>query len=276
MAVAFSVAMLASAQRRCGLAGQSCAMLVVKLSGKALHNEQALGALFGQLKAQGQQALVVHGGGVEVDQILQALNFTSTKKDGIRVSPREQMPYIAGTLAGQCNKLLQGVAIKSGLKAVGMLCTDYDLCTLTPYAPEYGQVASCQAHDITLINLLLSKGITPVISSIGLNAQGELYNINADEVAAALAIAFHAPLVFFSDVPGVLDGNGEVIDTITEATALDLMQSGVIKEGMAVKVKNALNVAHSSGAPVFIASIFDEQALAHLSTLRRIGTTLSA
>ncbi len=249
-------------------------MIVVKLSGKALHNEQALGALFTQLQAQGQQAIVVHGGGVEVDQILKALDFSTTKKDGIRVSPREQMPYIAGTLAGQCNKLLQGVAVKNGLRAVGMLCTDYDLCSLKPYPQEYGQVASCVAQDGSMVELLMQKGFTPVICSIGLDQQGELFNINADEVAAALAQAFHAPLVFFSDVPGVLDANGEVIELINDTVCQDMIASGVITEGMAVKVKNALQVAKSSGAPVFIASIFDEQALHNLATLRRIGTTI--
>lgn len=249
-------------------------MIVVKLSGKALHNEQALGALFTQLQVQGQQAIVVHGGGVEVDQILKALDFSTTKKDGIRVSPREQMPYIAGTLAGQCNKLLQGVAVKNGLRAVGMLCTDYDLCSLKPYPQEYGQVASCVAQDGSMVELLMQKGFTPVICSIGLDQQGELFNINADEVAAALAQAFHAPLVFFSDVPGVLDANGEVIELINDTVCQDMIASGVITEGMAVKVKNALQVAKSSGAPVFIASIFDEQALHNLATLRRIGTTI--
>ena len=244
-------------------------MIVVKLSGKALHNEQALGALFTQLQAQGQQAIVVHGGGVEVDQILKALDFST-----IRVSPREQMPYIAGTLAGQCNKLLQGVAVKNGLRAVGMLCTDYDLCSLKPYPQEYGQVASCVAQDGSMVELLMQKGFTPVICSIGLDQQGELFNINADEVAAALAQAFHAPLVFFSDVPGVLDANGEVIELINDTVCQDMIASGVITEGMAVKVKNALQVAKSSGAPVFIASIFDEQALHNLATLRRIGTTI--
>lgn len=249
-------------------------MIVVKLSGKALHNEQALSALFTQLQAQGQQALVVHGGGVEVDQILKALDFSTTKIDGIRVSPREQMPYIAGTLAGQCNKILQGVAVKNGLKAVGMLCTDYGLCALKPYPEQYGQVASCQAEDTSTLELLLEKGFCPIICSIGLNAEGELFNINADEVAAALAQAFHAPLVFFSDVPGVLDANGEVIELINDAVCADMIASGVITEGMAVKVKNALQVAKSSGAPVFIASIFDEMALQNLAKLRRIGTTI--
>lgn len=249
-------------------------MIIVKLSGKALHDEQSLNALFTHLK--GQQAIVVHGGGVEVDQILKALNFTSTKLQGIRVSPKEQMPYIAGTLAGQCNKLLQGVAVKAQLKAVGMLCTDYDLCALTPYPAEYGQVASCKANDPTLVQMLLDKGITPVVSSIGLNENGELYNINADEVAAALAICFKAPLVFFSDVKGVLDGQGQVIPQIDGKTIATLIEQQVITEGMAVKVKNALEVAQQSQSPVFIASIFDESALNNLASLKDIGTTLIA
>lgn len=247
-------------------------MMIVKLSGKALHDEQALCELFAKL--HGQQAIVVHGGGVEVDQILKALNFTSTKLQGIRVSPKEQMPYIAGTLAGQCNKLLQGVAVKSGLKAVGMLCTDYDLCSLKPYPAEYGQVASCEAADPSLVRMLLEKGITPIISSIGLDAQGQLFNINADEVAAALAICFKAPLVFFSDVKGVLDGNGNVILKIDAQTISKLIEQQVITEGMAVKVQNALAVARESKSPVFIASIFDKQALDNLVSLRDIGTTL--
>lgn len=249
-------------------------MIIVKLSGKALHSEQALNSLFTQLKSQGQTALVVHGGGVEVDQLLQALNFSTSKKDGIRISPREQMPYITATLAGQCNKLLQGVAVRNGLKAVGMLCTDYDLCTLESYPAEYGQVASCKAHNKTVVAQLVEQGYTPVICSIGLDPKGDLFNINADEVAAALAQAFAAPLVFFSDVRGVLDANGELVDLINEQVCNNMIASGVIKEGMAVKVKNALQVAHNSGAPVFIASIFDEQALRSLSSLQRLGTKI--
>lgn len=249
-------------------------MIIVKLSGKALHDEQSLSSLFAKLK--GQQAIVVHGGGVEVDQILKALNFESKKLQGIRVSPAEQMPYIAGTLAGQCNKLLQGVAIKSHLKAVGMLCTDYDLCALRPYPAEYGQVASCEAADPSLVQMLLDKGLTPVVCSIGLDQNGALFNINADEVAAALAVSFKAPLVFFSDVKGVLDDKGEVIPKIDGKMIEELIARQVITEGMAVKVKNAVAVAEKSGAPVFIASIFDEQALNNLSKLQNIGTALTA
>ena len=251
-------------------------MLVVKLSGKALNDEQALSALFEQIKSQGQQCIVVHGGGVEVDHILGALNFTTVKKDGIRVSPAEQMPYIAGTLAGQCNKILQGCAIKSGLNALGMLCTDFNMCAVKPYPEEYGCVAGVTGEDTATVSMLLERGFTPVVCSIGLDKQGQLFNINADEVAACLAVAFAAPLVFFSDVAGVLDKNGQLIENIDTATVEQLVADGTIKDGMAVKVRNALDVAHKSNAPVFIASIFDEQARSNLSKLRRIGTTLSA
>lgn len=249
-------------------------MLIVKLSGKALNDAKALGALFDKLKATSEKAIVVHGGGVEVDKILSALGLASSKIDGIRVSPSEHMPYITAALAGQCNKILQGVAISHGLNAVGMLCTDYKLCSLEPYEAKFGQVASCSVCDKTLVEDLLNKGITTVICSIGINEQGALYNINADEVAAALAMAFHAPLVFFSDVKGVLDKQGELIESINEQNIESLVAQGVITDGMAVKVKNALEVAKKSNAPVFIASIFDDEAIANLTKLSGIGTAI--
>lgn len=251
-------------------------MLVIKLSGKALSDEHALQALFSQLHLSSQEAIIVHGGGVEVDKLLSALNFKSEKKDGIRISPKEQMPYITAMLAGACNKTLQGLAIKSSLNAVGLLCTDFNLCALEPYPFEYGQVAAVKAKDSSLVAELVHHGITPVICSIGLDAQGSLFNINADEVAACLALELKAPLVFFSDVKGVLDSHGQLIEHIDETLCEQLLADGTINEGMAVKVKNALKVAKHSGAPVFIASIFDAQARANLSSLRCIGTTLSA
>lgn len=250
-------------------------MIVIKLSGKALSDEDALKALFNALYEQELKALIVHGGGVEVDQILKALDFKSEKIDGIRVSPKEQMPYITGVLAGQCNKQLQGVALSSGLNAFGMLCTDFGLCALQPYPEHYGHVAHCSGNDTNVVATLIEQAYTPIICSIGLDAgSGKLYNVNADEVAAALALSFKCPLVFFSDVPGVLDQNKEVIPEIDAAKCQELIAQGVITEGMAVKINNALDVARASGAPVFIASIFDPIARSHLTQLRRIGTTV--
>lgn len=158
-----------------------------------------------------------------------------------------------------------------------MLCTDFGLCSLQPYPEHYGQVAHCTGNDTNVVTTLLEQGYTPVICSIGLDQDsGKMYNVNADEVAAALAMSFKCPLVFFSDVKGVLDQNKEVIPEIDTPKCTTLIEQGVITEGMAVKIKNALEVAHNSGAPVFIASIFDPIARSHLSQLRRIGTTVRA
>lgn len=249
-------------------------MLIVKLSGKALNDKAALSNLFTQFK--GQKFMVVHGGGVEVDHILSALGFTTTKLEGIRVSPAEQMPYITGALAGQCNKILQGVAVSVGLKAFGMLCTDFGLCKLSLYPKEYGFVANALPGDKEMIDLLLDKGVVPIVSSIGLNEEGQLCNINADMVAEALATMYSAPLIYLSDVMGVLDGNKEVIPEIDEVKLNDLVADGTITEGMAVKVKCAAAVAKKTGEPVYIGSIFDTESINSFTKLRRIGTTIRA
>lgn len=251
-------------------------MMIIKLSGKALNDKEALGELFCKIRESGEQTMIVHGGGVEVDRILSAVGFSSTKINGIRVSPARHMPYITAALAGQCNRVLQAEAIAYGLNAAGMLCTDFKLCALMPYPPEYGQVASCEVLETKMIQCMMDQGVTPVICSIGINEQGDLYNINADEVAAALAITFKAPLVFLSDVDGVLDKDENVIEEINSQNIEELIASGVITDGMAVKVKNALSVASQSNNSVFIASIFDEQARSNLFKLRRIGTSVKA
>lgn len=248
-------------------------MIIIKLSGKALNDEEALSYLFS--KIQNQKVVIVHGGGKELDELLSALNLKTTKLSGIRVSPQEQMPYITGCLAGTCNKHLQSQAIKHKLNAIGMLCTDYQICSLQPYPSEYGFVAHCSANEVKMLNHLLDYGYVPVISSIGINEQGQQYNINADEVATALAIALKSPLIFLSDVKGVLDNQGQVIEHLDAKTINALLEQGVITEGMAVKVRNALAVSEQSQNPVFIASIFDRDALDRLSSLRRIGTSIS-
>lgn len=249
-------------------------MLIVKLSGKALNDDKALFNLFSQFKDE--KFMVVHGGGVEVDHILKALNFETTKLDGIRVSPKEQMPYIAGALAGQCNKILQGVAVSAGLKAFGMLCTDFGLCKLSMYPQEYGFVANALPGDKTTVDTLIAQGQVPVISSIGLNEKGELCNINADMVAEALANMYEAPLIYLSDVMGVLDAKKAVIPEIDENMIQNLVDDGTITEGMAVKVKCAAAVAKKTGEPVYIGSIFDTNAINDFTKLRRIGTTIRA
>lgn len=247
---------------------------IIKLSGKALSDEKSLKQLFSSFVQH--KAIVVHGGGVEVDSLLAKLGITSQKIDGIRVSPSSDMPYITAALAGICNKTLQSYAIASNIKAIGLLATDAKCLTLQKYDAKYGCVASAVANDKSFLTSLLEQDIIPIICSIGHDEQGQLYNINADDVACALAKLFNSDLYFISDVCGVLDQNKELIDFIDKAKCEQLIKDKVITDGMIVKVKMALEVSSQTKNNVVIASIHDPLLTQNLFMLRRFGTTVLA
>ena len=246
---------------------------VIKLSGKALENKAALKALFSAVKDK--KVIFVHDGGVEVDALLKQLNLKTEKIDGIRVRPPEQMPYITAALAGLCNRYLQADAKACGLNALGLIATDGDSVTLSAFDKKFGNVATALPANGKFISLLLENKITPFIASIGIDENGNVYNINADDVALAIARVFNAPLFFISDVKGVKDADGNIIENLSEDTALELISKKVITDGMIVKVKTALDAAKLTHRPVFIASLNDSDLISNLFTLRRIGTSFS-
>ena len=232
--------------------------LIIKLGGALLESDEALGALFDGLtqflEQQHRPLVLVHGGGCLVDDLLKGLGLKSTKKNGLRVTPFEQIPVIAGALAGTANKQMMAKAIQHGIKTVGLCLADGGLCNVTQLDPELGAVGDCQPGDASLLNALLDGGFLPVISSIGITAEGQLMNVNADQAATAIAEALGADLVMLSDVSGILDGKGKLVPQLDKVTALDLMEKGVISDGMAVKVKAALHAAETLGKPVCVAS----------------------
>lgn len=247
---------------------------IIKLSGKALSDTENLKKLFQTIGSH--TAIIVHGGGVEVDALLKKVGIVSQKIDGIRVSPASDMPYICGALCGMCNKQLQGLAIAQHKNALGLLATDGNTITLQKFDEKYGKVASAIPHDGKFIQSLLESGILPIICSIGIDDKGELYNINADDVASALAKLFNSDLYFISDVKGVLDGNGKQIECLNNKSVAKLIEDKIITDGMIVKVKMALDVANNTKTAVTIASINDPQLFANLFSLRRFGTTFNA
>ena len=195
---------------------------------------------------------------------------------GLRVSPAEDMPVIAGALAGTCGLELRGAAVRAGLMPLGLAVTDGGLAELLPEDPELGRVAKTRAgREEAKARLLglLAAGWLPVISSVGIDAEGRLWNVNADDAAVAVAGLLGSPLVFLSDVRGVLDAEKSLIPTLTEAEAARLEQAGVITAGMAVKVHAAFEAGRVTGAPVAIASILDESAPAAILAGGCPGTT---
>ncbi len=250
--------------------------LVIKLGGAALSCSETLSKLFGaiaQYQAQAQRRIViVHGGGYLVDDLMAKLQLPTVKKDGLRVTPYDQIGVIAGALAGTANKMLQGQAIKDGLNAVGLCLADGGLCTVEEFDPELGAVGKASAGDATVIQLLLDAGVVPIISSIGLTKEGQLMNVNADQAAVSVATALNAELVLLSDVSGVLDGKGHLLAALDEQKAASLIEGKVITDGMIVKVNAALEAAKDLGRPIEVASWRYPEKLAKLFAGESIGT----
>ncbi|WP_417607163.1 acetylglutamate kinase [Oceanimonas baumannii] len=254
--------------------------LVVKLGGTLLESDKALEALFSTLKAfvndSSRPLVLVHGGGVLVDNQLKAMGLTSTKKNGLRVTPFEQIPVIAGALAGTANKLLLAQAIAHNIPSVGLCLADGGLCRVSQLDPELGAVGQIEGGDSALVSSLLSGGFMPIVSSIGVTFDGNLMNVNADQAATAIAEILDAELVMLSDVSGILDGKGQRIALLTEAEAEDLMDKNIIKDGMAVKVKAALKATKTLGRPVAVGSWrYPEQLLSLLAGESEHGTRIS-
>ncbi|MGN0908650.1 MAG: acetylglutamate kinase [Succinivibrio sp.] len=246
---------------------------VVKLSGKALSDTQALGRLFASLKEA--PAVVVHGGGVEVDALFKALGVKVEKKDGLRVSPASQMPLISAALCGQCNKKVQSLAIAAGLDAVGLLCSDGGTLGVTMAGGDLGFVGVPHEGSPAFLMALLGMGVTPVVCSLAFDAAGQMYNINADDAASELACMLKAPIYYISDVPGVLSKDKSLIEEIDSKKAAALIADGTISGGMAVKVRSALKASERSGQAVCIGSIADPGLSTAIAARRRLGTAVS-
>ncbi|NLS13490.1 acetylglutamate kinase [Vibrio sp. SM6] len=250
--------------------------LVIKLGGAALSCEQTLNKLFGAVMAYQSAAarpiVIVHGGGYLVDELLAKLQLKSEKKAGLRVTPLEHIPYIAGALAGTANKLLQGQAMNAGLNAVGLSLADGGLCVVEELDPELGAVGKATPGNGAVLQAIMAAGAVPIISSIGITADGQLMNVNADQAAVAVAGALDAELVLLSDVSGVLDGKGHLLPSLTQSQADALIAGKVITDGMIVKVQAALQAAHDLGRPIEVASWRYPEKLAALFAGSSIGT----
>ncbi|SHF41393.1 acetylglutamate kinase [Vibrio gazogenes] len=240
--------------------------VVIKLGGAVLGSSETLAKLF-ETVAQYQQRrsiVIVHGGGYLVDELMSKLQFATVKKHGLRVTPYDQIPFITGALAGTANKMLQGEAIKSGLKAVGLCLGDAGLCQVEELDPALGAVGRPSAGDPTIVNAIMQAGGVPIISSIGLTVSGQMMNVNADDAAVAVAKTLHAELVLLSDVSGVLDENKQLIPQLDVHQANQLIADGVITDGMIVKVKAALEAADDLGRAITVAGWRTPELLAHL------------
>lgn len=260
------------------------APFVIKLGGALMDSPSELAAIGRQLAAmhaaQPGCVVVVHGGGKAVDRQLAALGMPTERRDGIRITPPEQVLQISGVLSGQVNAQLVACMIAGGARACGLRLADAGLARCvraTQLGFDPGCVGVVQGGDPSGIHALLSIGVLPVISSIGTSASGELLNINADDAAAAVATILRARgLVFLTDVPGVLDAGRQILPELDAASIDQLITSGTITGGMIPKVRGALDTAATTGVAVSIAGWADPGVLSNLLTGGVAGTRITA
>jgi acetylglutamate kinase len=254
--------------------------LIIKLGGVLLDSEEALARLFDALltyrSAHQRPLVIVHGGGCLVDELMKKLALPVKKKNGLRVTPADQIDIITGALAGTANKTLLAWAKKHGINAVGLCLGDGGMVNVEKFDEELGHVGNATPGTPDLLNTLLAAGYMPVVSSIGVTDDGELMNVNADQAATALAATLGADLVLLSDVSGILDGKGQRIEEMTAAKAEQLIAQGIITDGMIVKVNAALDAARTLGRPVDIASWRHAEQLPTLFNGVSIGTRILA
>ena len=215
---------------------------VVKLGGAGLQTPSLLdGSMraIAELVRDGHQVAVVHGGGAQLTQMLKALGKKSEFINGLRVTDAETRDVALMVLAGKVNKGLVASLGALGIPAIGLSGGDGLIFRARKKrtAPDLGYVGEIVSSDPRWLDAIWQLNGVPVFSSMALGSDGEYYNVNADEMAAACAIACHADaLVFLTDVAGVKGANGEVMRWLSIDQIAEMAKSAVISGGMLPKL----------------------------------------
>jgi acetylglutamate kinase len=220
--------------------------VVVKLGGAAIDPKAdlALAQDVLLLRSVGVRCVLVHGGGPQVDAMLRRVGKEPEFRDGLRVTDAETLEIVRMVLVGKINRdLVAIINNQAGDEpvAVGVSGEDAGLLTVTPASPELGFVGNVTNVRAELIHRLLDDGLTPVISTVGADAQGQPYNVNADEAARAIAVAMQAEkIVYLTAAPGLLEDvedEQSLVPRLTSDELRERLKSTSVGKGMIPKLK---------------------------------------
>jgi len=221
--------------------------LVIKFAGALLEDKVSVRSLAGQIASlakQGHEVLVVHGGGRIFTTTLKRLGIESKFVAGLRVTDRETRDVAVMVFAGLLNKQLAAAISAAGQPAVGISAADAQCFRAEPLVHNdvegsLGYVGYLTAANTKLLNAFWREGIVPVAACLGIGADGELYNINADHMAAACAEYLQADqLIYLTDVEGVLDGD-KILSGVASDEIGNLVQKKTVSGGMVLKLEAA-------------------------------------
>ena len=234
-------------------------VIVVKYGGNAMINEELKHDVMRDMVLMsliGVKVVLVHGGGPEISSMLKRVGKVSEFVDGLRVTDEETSEIVQMVLAGKINKSLVAKLELLGGRAMGICGMDGNLLKAKQVDPRLGYVGEIDKVDPTLINDLLEKGYIPVVSTIGTDATGHVYNINADTAASAIAGALKAEaLISMTDTVGLLmdpKDPSTLIRRIDLKGCEELKAQGIISGGMIPKVECCTNAIKDGVRKVFI------------------------
>lgn len=234
-------------------------IIVVKYGGNAMINEELkLGVMrdLVLLNQIGIKVVLVHGGGPEISETLKKMDIQSEFIGGLRKTTKEAVEVVQMVLAGKVNKDLVNLLENNGGRAMGLCGIDGHMIEATPLNEELGFVGEITSVNVAPITTALEAGYIPVISTIGCDAAGNVYNINADTVAARIAGELKAySMISMTDIKGILrdkDDDATLIPAINVSEAPTLIKDGIISGGMIPKVACCVEAIRRGVKQVFI------------------------
>ena len=251
---------------------------LVKLGGTLLDTPELRASLAGQIAAQakrGVQITVVHGGGKQMTRYLAERGIESRFVNGLRVTTPETMDAVLKVLAGSVNRELVAALIAAGGRAVGLSGVDGNLVEAEQMDEALGLVGRVTRADPKLLDLLISGGYLPVVACVAGSPDGRMYNVNADQMAAACAAAWRADrLIFLTDIAGVLDAAGQVQPVLSAGECERLIAAGVATGGMQAKLNAAVAALDAGVDEIEIAPGASTKVLARLFDEEPAGTKI--
>lgn len=230
--------------------------ILIKVGGTLLDDAAGRAMIARQLVevAREHELAIVHGGGKQVTRFLEARGIQSKFVGGLRVSDEPVIDAVTSIIAGSVNKALVSAIIAAGEVAVGICGVDGKLTAAAQLNPELGFVGKPVQTDGRLLDLLVNAGYVPVIACIAGDGAGQIYNVNADQMAVSCALGWGAArLIFLTDVPGVKGADGQVIPRLKHEHVTMLISSGVAAGGMQAKLEAALTAVKGGIEEVVIA-----------------------
>ncbi|MBW1866303.1 MAG: acetylglutamate kinase, partial [Deltaproteobacteria bacterium] len=238
------------------------------------------------MKTVGIKPVVVHGGGPQINSVLDRMGISHKLVRGMRLTDAETMDVVEMVLGGKVNKAIVAQISRQGVKAVGLSGKDGGLITAKklkivsqedagkpPEIIDPGLVGQVTNINPEIINTLLEKDFIPIIAPVGAGEGGETYNINADLVACHVAAALKAGrLIYLTDVDGVLDDKGNLISSICGNDVDDLLEKKIISGGMIPKIEFAVDALKNGIEKVHILNGKRRHSLLELFTDQGIGT----